>query len=71
MLDGSNGMVVEHVTMALASATVVLLSETGVLDVPTAGVVTCSVLAPTWEVFGPCFAPAPTLCRPGRQVKTN
>ena len=44
-MDGSNDMVVEYVTMALASAIVVLLSETGVFDVPTAGVVVYAVLA--------------------------
>ena len=45
VVDGSNDMVVEYVTMALASAIVVLLSETGVFDVPTAGVVVYAVLA--------------------------
>jgi hypothetical protein len=45
VVDGSNDMVVEHVTMALASAIVVLLSETGAFDVPTAGVVVYTVLA--------------------------
>jgi hypothetical protein len=45
VVDGNNNMVVEYVTMALASAIVVLLSETGAFDVPTAGVVVYAALA--------------------------
>jgi hypothetical protein len=45
VVDGSNDMVVEYVTMALASAIVVLLSQIGAFDVPTVGVVDYEALA--------------------------